>query len=118
MSTILRRGKEGVIYGITYVDHRTHCVFNGSDLGKHYSAKAILERFHAVQSSKQTPSLVLRKSTGKTETMIPSSDSKRSAHESQKQNIADVIMIPISSSDYLPYPFKQKRKKKSKSHYH
>jgi hypothetical protein len=36
--------KDGVIYGLTYIDHRNRSVFNGSDLGKAYSAKAILER--------------------------------------------------------------------------
>lgn len=40
---VLRRGKENMIYGITYIDHRTKCVFNGSDLGKQYSAAGILE---------------------------------------------------------------------------
>lgn len=44
ISVVLRQNKEGVIYGITYVDHKTKSVFNGSDLGKTYSAKAILER--------------------------------------------------------------------------
>ena len=29
---------------ITYVDLKTGCVFNGSDLGKEYSAKGLLER--------------------------------------------------------------------------
>ncbi len=33
-----------MIFGITYVDHRTKCVFNGSDLGKQYSAKGIQKR--------------------------------------------------------------------------
>jgi hypothetical protein len=33
-----------MIYGLTYVDHKTKCVFNGSDLGKHYSAKGLQER--------------------------------------------------------------------------
>ncbi len=41
---IARQNPEGRIYGMTYVDHTTKCVFNGSDLGKQYSAKAILER--------------------------------------------------------------------------
>lgn len=36
--------KDGIIYGLTYVDHRTACVFNGSTLGKPYSAKGVLER--------------------------------------------------------------------------
>ena len=40
----LRQNKEGFIYGITYVDLKNRCVFNGSDLGKEYSAKGILQR--------------------------------------------------------------------------
>ena len=38
-----RHSKTGLIYGLTYVDHRTKSVFNGSNLGKAYSAKALLE---------------------------------------------------------------------------
>ena len=34
INTVLRQNNEGIIYGITYVDHRTKSVFNGSDLGK------------------------------------------------------------------------------------
>lgn len=41
---VLRQNSGGVIYGITYVDHETKCVFNGSDLGREYSAKGIQER--------------------------------------------------------------------------
>lgn len=32
------------IYGVTFVDHRSMSVFNGSDLGKNYSATHLLER--------------------------------------------------------------------------
>jgi hypothetical protein len=42
--TVFRRSAEGLIYGITYVDHKTKSVFNGSSLGKEYSAKGIQER--------------------------------------------------------------------------
>jgi hypothetical protein len=42
--TVLRRNQDGVVYGITYVDHLTKCVFNGSALGKAYGAEGILER--------------------------------------------------------------------------
>lgn len=41
---VLRRNEEGLIYGVTYVDHPSKCVFNGSALGKAYSANAIRER--------------------------------------------------------------------------
>jgi hypothetical protein len=42
-----RQNDQGFIYGVTYVDHQNRTVFNGSELGKAYSAKAITERFSA-----------------------------------------------------------------------
>lgn len=39
-----KTNEDGYIYGITYIDKTTCCFFNGSDIGKSYSAKAILER--------------------------------------------------------------------------
>lgn len=44
IDTVLRKSSTGSLYGITYVDHATKCVFNGSELGRNYSAKAMLER--------------------------------------------------------------------------
>jgi hypothetical protein len=41
---VLRQNDSGIIYGITYVDHHTKCVFNGSHLGKQYSANGIQMR--------------------------------------------------------------------------
>src|SRR5205823_278809 len=53
----LRQNKDGNVYGITYVDHRDKCVFNGSDLGKQYSAKAIEERCGQNVPTNQKPGL-------------------------------------------------------------
>jgi hypothetical protein len=47
---VLRKSNDGQLYGITYVDHVTQCVFNGSRLGKQYSAKGILERCEPTMS--------------------------------------------------------------------
>ena len=40
----LRENENGIIYGLTYVDHRTKCVFNGNELGKQYSANGVQQR--------------------------------------------------------------------------
>lgn len=42
--TLLRQNAEGRLYGITFVDNQTKVVFNGSDLGKGYSAAALQSR--------------------------------------------------------------------------
>src|SRR5665213_988747 len=42
--TVLRQNAEGRLYGITFVDNQNKVVFNGSDLGKGYSAAALQTR--------------------------------------------------------------------------
>ncbi len=42
--TLLRQNTEGRLYGITFVDNQNKVVFNGSDLGKDYSAAALQSR--------------------------------------------------------------------------
>jgi len=44
---LFRTNKDGVIYGVTFTDHYNRSVFNGSDLGKAYSAKTIVEKLSA-----------------------------------------------------------------------
>jgi hypothetical protein len=51
---LFRENESGQVYGITFVDHHNKTVFNGSDLGKAYSAKAITERFTQVNRAVQT----------------------------------------------------------------
>jgi len=41
---IFRQNEEGRIYGITFVDDENKAVFNGSDLGKAYSAAVLTDR--------------------------------------------------------------------------
>ncbi|MFB9844098.1 relaxase/mobilization nuclease domain-containing protein [Mucilaginibacter ginsenosidivorans] len=41
---LVRQNADGVVYGLTFVDHERKVVFNGSELGKAFSAKAILDR--------------------------------------------------------------------------
>lgn len=44
IDVVMHRSVTGEIFGITFIDHTTQCVFKGSDLGKGYGAKAIQER--------------------------------------------------------------------------
>lgn len=47
----LRRNNTGRIVGVTFIDHETRCVVNGSRLGKAYAANAFEQRFGNRQSS-------------------------------------------------------------------
>ncbi|RZM24468.1 MAG: relaxase [Pedobacter sp.] len=53
VALVLRRNEVGLIYGLTFIDHKHRTVFNGSDLGKVYSAKAVTERFGEKDMRKQ-----------------------------------------------------------------
>lgn len=46
IDVVLRYTDEGRIYGVTFIDHNTMTVLNGSRLGKDFSANAINERFN------------------------------------------------------------------------
>jgi Relaxase/Mobilisation nuclease domain len=45
VNVLFRLNEQGFTYGLTLIDHNNRTVFNGSDLGKAYSAKAIQEKF-------------------------------------------------------------------------
>ena len=43
---VLRRNDQNRIYGVTFIDHNNQCVFNGSRLGKEFSANAFNDLFN------------------------------------------------------------------------
>ena len=43
---VFRYTDEGRLYGTTFIDHRTHCVLNGSRMGKDFSANALDNHFN------------------------------------------------------------------------
>ena len=43
---VFRYTDEGRLYGATFIDHRTHCVLNGSRMGKDFSANALEWHFN------------------------------------------------------------------------
>lgn len=48
INVVFRQNEQGFTYGVTFIDNKTKTVFNGSDLGKAYSAKAITGRFSTI----------------------------------------------------------------------
>ncbi|UEG51401.1 relaxase/mobilization nuclease domain-containing protein [Mucilaginibacter daejeonensis] len=52
IEAIFRHSEDGRLYGVTFVDHSAKAVFNGSDLGKSYSANSLSQIF--AQSTEST----------------------------------------------------------------
>lgn len=67
IDAVFRKSADGNIYGITYVDHVTKCVFNGSSLGKLYSAKAVQKRCGQARNSTVNEVLATGKAAYKSE---------------------------------------------------
>lgn len=44
VDTVLRQNTDGLVYGVTFVDHKSKSVFNGSSIGKEYSAKGLQDK--------------------------------------------------------------------------
>ena len=119
----LRQNDAGLIYGITYVDHQTNSVFNGSALGKQYSAKAIqgrcqaTEAIHAVllPQTRFRPVDIGEPLQAKTppmpETHHEPNNTKVTA---DKTSLLDTLMQPEQMADYIPGQLKKKGKKKRK----
>lgn len=100
----IRKNEKGFIYGITYVDHVTRCVFNGSALGTEYAAQGLLQRL-GTTAELQMHESVLNKSVSQKASFI-------SAAEVQK--IIDDVMYAGTASDYVPKQLKTKRKKRKR----
>lgn len=48
INAVLFQNDAGRIYGVTYIDHNSRCVFKGSSLGKEFSAAVLNERYGMV----------------------------------------------------------------------
>jgi hypothetical protein len=126
INTVLRQNTDCIIYGITYVDHRTRCVFNGSALRKQYSAKAIQERCQqgapveqktAMQlAEKQQPSQQQPNVQTDNNPAIPQTQQSpgQTIQMPDMGKALDALMQPEHATDYLPYQLKKKKKKRKR----
>ncbi|MXN91687.1 relaxase/mobilization nuclease domain-containing protein [Flavobacterium sp. Sd200] len=109
---VLRQNAGGQLYGLTFIDHTTHCVINGSSLGKPYSAKGLSERISGHQREDahgHQPSVRER----------PQHPGARDAADTvhkpaTNENLINELLSPTAASEYTAAGFNAKRKKKRK----
>lgn len=115
INTVLRQNEDGAIYGITYVDHRTKCVFNGSILGKPYSAKGILERCSISQEQVVRGQEFVEQHNLKTQPIRPLSAFGSNTQNKEGIDLLETLLQPENASGFIPYQLtKNGRKKKKK----
>ncbi|MDR6846205.1 relaxase/mobilization nuclease domain-containing protein [Flavobacterium granuli] len=112
--TVFRRSSEGQLYGITYVDHTTKNVFNGSNLGKEYSAKAIEERCGLKSASEEKRNLIYKNLPSK-ESLIDNLQQKKGTLTiPDLVKALDMLLQAEYSPNYLPNQIKNKLRKKKR----
>ena len=77
IDVVFRYTDEGRIYGVTFVDHNTMTVLNGSRLGKEYSANALNVRFAQGRQTEQ----------------------KQSAQPPLQTSVQPIVTIPVSNGN-------------------
>ena len=114
INTVLRQSAEGIVYGLTYVDHKTKCVFNGSTIGKQYSAKGILERCTEPQETHAQKQDFAKQPSSKT--LVPDEQKSVPATLKNKESIdlLETLLQPEHTSGFVPYQLTKKGGRKRK----
>jgi Relaxase/Mobilisation nuclease domain len=115
---VLRQNAENRLYGITFVDNTTKCVFNGSDLGKGYSAAAIQSRLAESTVDKQ-----IEKKDEKTGSSSSGSQKEFTEHQTKEKSVSttsntekplDILLSTKEQYDNVPGNLMKKKRKKKK----
>lgn len=122
IDVVLRRNEEGVIYGVTYVDHQTKFVFNGSALGKAYSVNAIRERaigMGASEGKKQDGKMDQRVGGDGYGRPFEKRDFGSEIHADEGQNadlsrVTDALLVDGDQLAGMDWELKRARRKKRK----
>ena len=115
ITLVKRQNDEGRVYGLTYVDHQTGGVFNGSVLGKAYSAKEMLERFPKVSGKLSLDRYAQNKTQerlGHLSSGIGSHDPQAAALITQISDILKTLTSAEFTADYVPKNLTRKKKRK------
>jgi hypothetical protein len=95
ISVLFRKNESGRIYGVTFIDHQQKFAFNGSRLGKEFSANVFQQKFNGNEQSSElekSPEFVLPKITSTPDSTLEYL-SKLLAFESRGENPEEEAFI-------------------------
>jgi hypothetical protein len=109
IDTVLRHNAEGLVYGVTFVDHKNKSVFNGSKIGKEYSAKGLQDK--CVLNQKKVGQEI---DYSRKELRDVLHEYSASMGIKELTNFLDVLMKVENNFDYVPRQLKKKVKRRKK----
>ncbi|HZW71661.1 MAG TPA: relaxase/mobilization nuclease domain-containing protein, partial [Hanamia sp.] len=110
VSVIIRQNAEGRIYGVSYIDQANRAIFNGSDLGKAYSAAAILNAMQ-YKLKDNVASSVDKYSEKPGENIVASNQTLGNSHS---HTLLDDLLNHYDPNGNLPNQFGPKKKRKKR----
>lgn len=114
IQVVFRQNESNYLYGVTYIDHNNKVVFNGSDLGKDYSAAALNKYFGDAPDkyplSERSP---LEKTSSTSQSNYPlCADQSIANHELGTSLIDDLLKPDYSEGAGISSLFGRRKKKR------
>lgn len=107
---VLRRNEDNCIYGVTFIDHRSRVVLNGSRLGKDFSANVFNEYFlSAAENAQQSQKTV---TAGDAEHKTPAESNATSKDTTSGSLLSLFSPDPVLSEREPPLPRKRRKKRR------
>jgi hypothetical protein len=110
VNVIIRQNADGRIYGLTIIDHSDKVVFNGSDLGKAYSASAVIDALQLKTAGKESTSA--DQASEKIKNTLSGNESVQ--NQGTGRSLLDELLNPIEANQGMSSQFGRKKKKKRK----
>ncbi len=108
INVVFRENTEGRIYGVTFIDHQSKCVFNGSKMGKEFSANIFNELFKDDTTNKHQLIINPADNTGKgfeADKPIDSFTENAEYNNKQEDLAIDLSLLEQHGTDYAEEAF-------------
>ncbi|EGK05276.1 conjugal transfer protein MobB [Dysgonomonas mossii] len=117
INAVFRENMKGRIYGVTFIDHESRCVFNGSKMGKEFSANIFNELFKDDTTNKH--SLIINptdNTTKESEADKPINSFTENAEYNSKQedSTVDLSLLEQHGTDYAEEAFTRRMENEEK----
>lgn len=122
INAVFRENTDGRIYGVTFIDHQSRCVFNGSKMGKEFSANVFNELFKDDTTNRHQLIINPADNTTKgsdTDNPIESFTENTEYNNKQEDSAVDISLLEQHGADYTEEAFtrrmkiEEKRRKRS-----
>ena len=116
INVVFRENTEGRIYGATFIDYQSRCVFNGSKMGKEFSANIFSELFKSDTTNKHQLIINPVDNTTKGYEADKSIDSftENGEYNNQKDSAVDISLLEQHGTDYAEVAFTRRMENEEK----